>query len=115
MQQYFEQYGIDVFVAGDEPPIRQAYAAARLEDFVDLVYLPRTAGVSSTELKLKLGGGASASPAPAPAPSPETPQAASTAEGSVSGVTTASEIAEWTSTGQAIDQKFLDRAPGNAP
>ena len=91
MEHFFERYGIDVFVAGDEPSVRRAYAAACLEDFVELVYLPRTAGVSSTELKLKLGGGA-----PAPAEAPQEASPAEVAAGSLlSGVTTASEIAEW--------------------
>lgn len=108
MEHFFERYGIDVFVAGDEPSVRRAYAAACLEDFVELVYLPRTAGVSSTELKLKLGGGA-----PAPAEAPQEASPAEVAAGSLlSGVTTASEIAEWVSTGASIDQKFSDRAPG---
>jgi glycerol-3-phosphate cytidylyltransferase-like family protein len=99
-QHYVQQYNIDTLVAGDEPLVRRAHAAAQHEDFVELIYLPRTAGISSTELKLKLGAASSTT---APGVSASESALVTT---NVSGMTSTAEIAGWVATGAMIDLAF---------
>ena len=113
MEYYFKQYNIDVYVIGDEPSVRKAYTAAKLEDFVEVVYLPRTAGVSSTELKAKVRG----SPPPSAAAAADADAEADADADADAGVgvgTTASEIAEWTALGAQLNQSFKDQVSERA-
>ena len=48
------KYGVDVFVMGDDWEGKFDF----LKDQCEVVYLPRTAGISSSQLKAELNGGA---------------------------------------------------------
>ena len=48
------KYGVDVFVMGDDWKGKFDF----LKDQCEVVYLPRTAGISSSQLKAELNGGA---------------------------------------------------------